>query len=155
MKNKIKSILQIAFVVPDIEKIVQFYSDVLGFDQWERTFVDEEALRKYPHYSRGEDMHATFKVAKGMVGDIEFEFMQPVEGESIYMESLRANNDRPHLHHLFVEMNDFDEVYKEMSSKYEKLQEGITPFGSKIVYFDTQDDMGFIMETGIKKKRPS
>ena len=150
MKGKIKKIRQVSFVVPDIEKTLNFYSEILGFDQWERVFVDEAALKHYPHLTHGKEIVGTFKVAKGMVCNIEFEFMQPVSGDSIYMESLRERNFKPHMHHLYVEVDDVEEVFAEMGSKYEKIQEANTPFNSKVIYFDCQEDFGFIMETGFK-----
>lgn len=153
MKKVINRIRQVSFVVADLDETVRYYSEVLGFDQWETATMDEEMMKKHPHYTYGEQIPITFKVAKGMVCNIEFEFMQPLTGDSIYARFLRENGGKTRMHHMFVEVDDFDEAVKEFSGEYPVMQEATTPFGSKIMYFDSLDKLGFALETGVKIKK--
>lgn len=148
MKKVITGVRQIGFVVEDLEAVLKYYSEELGFTEWTRFVMDEEALKACPHLTHGKPLPISFKGAKGMVGNIEFEFMQPVSDNTIYAEFLKEN--KPGMHHLYVEVTDFDEAYAEFSSKYEVIQTAITPFGTKIAYFDSFKELGYGLEIGLR-----
>jgi len=149
MNNIITGVNQIGFVVSDLEKTLKFYSEELGLNDWTRFEINENNLKECPHFTHGKEIPIEFKGAKGMVGNIEFEFIQAISDNTIYSEFLSEN--KPGIHHLSLKVTDFDEAYKFFSNKnYAAIQTAITPFGSKIAYFDTRDDFGFYTEIVLK-----
>jgi len=64
-KFKVEKVCQIGVVVKDLDKVVQNWSNLFGFGPW--TFYDDRGIR----------------VASVFVGPIQFELMQPVEGQSL------------------------------------------------------------------------
>jgi len=108
MENKSSVLLppvsQIGLVVRDLEKTAAFYHSAFGigpFSMMPEVKFDGVILRGQPTNSK-------VKLAFAESGPLQIELIQPLEGENIYTEFLRAGNEG--LHHLGFEVDDFDSV---------------------------------------------
>lgn len=99
-------VIQVCWVVDDIEAAETFHSEHFGVGSWTRMpdvrFGPEEA--KY----RGEPADFTAHVSLGYAGDLQLELIQPVTGRSIYTEFLDVGGPGFHggLHHICFETDD-------------------------------------------------
>jgi methylmalonyl-CoA/ethylmalonyl-CoA epimerase len=145
MKSIIQGVRQIGFVVENLDETLKYYSEELGITEWLRFEINKNNLKDCPHFTHGKELSIEFKGAKGMVGNIEFEFMQPVSDNTIYAEFLR--NHKPGVHHLSLIVSDYEEGFQFFESKeYEVIQTAISPFGNRIAYFDSYDQLGYDIE---------
>lgn len=93
---------QVGLVVRDLEKAASFYYSAFGlgpFSVVPEVRFDGVALR-------GRPTDSTIKVAFADSGPLQIELIQPLEGENIYTEFLRAGHEG--LHHLGFRVDDFD-----------------------------------------------
>ncbi len=96
-------IIQICWVVDDIEAAEAFHTEQLGVGSWTRMadvrFGPEDATY------RGAPADFTAHVALGYAGDLQLELIQPVAGRSIYTEFL-SGTPSGGLHHVCFETDD-------------------------------------------------
>lgn len=102
-------VIQVCWVVDDIEAAEAFHSEHFGVGGWTRMpdvrFGPEEATY------RGAPADFTAHVSLAYAGDLQLELIQPVTGESIYTEFLDRSGpvgsaSRGGLHHLCFETDD-------------------------------------------------
>jgi len=95
-------IIQICWVVEDIEAAEAFHSAQFGVGAWTRLvdihFAPESCTL------RGEPADFVVHVSMAYAGDLQLELIQPVSGESIYSEFLAKSG--PGLHHVCYETDD-------------------------------------------------
>ena len=150
MKKVMKDVRQVSFVVKDLEATLKYYEEVFGIQEWQRFEIGDHNLEQLPHFTRGKQIPFAFKGAKAYIGRLEFEFMQPISGDSIYMEFLKEHG--PGFHHVFAEVDNFDEAVEELKKEYPVMLEAITPMGFKVYYFDSFKELGYAIEIGMKQK---
>ncbi len=97
-------IIQIAWVVEDIEATELLLSEQFGAGAWTRipdvTF--EAATTTY----RGRPVELVAHISLAYAGDLQLELIQPVSGESVHTEFLAANG--PGLHHVCFATDDVE-----------------------------------------------
>ena len=103
---KVADIPQIGIVVRDIQSTVESYWSILGIGPWD--IYAWEAPTVYDRKYCGKSVWAREKTAKTMVGRIELELVQPVEGNSIYQDFIEERGEG--LHHLKFLTDDVDET---------------------------------------------
>jgi len=106
VKVKVKGINQVALVVKDIQATVENYWNILGIGPWE--IYSWEAPLVYDRKYHGKPTWAREKIALAQVGAVQMELVQPVEGDSIYQDSLVEHGEG--LHHLNFLVDDVDEL---------------------------------------------
>ncbi len=94
-------ISQIGIVVRDMGKAVEYYEGFFGLGPW--TVYDSTPDR---YWYRGKPSHMKLRQGKAMLGGIELELVQPLEGESTFHEFLEAQGEG--LHHLAFYTDDYD-----------------------------------------------
>ncbi|MEZ0580324.1 VOC family protein [Nocardioides sp. MH1] len=97
-------VIQVCWVVEDIEAAETFHSQHFGVGAWFRLpdirfGPDEVTLH-------GDPADFTVHVSMAYAGDLQLELIQPVSGESIYTEHLARSG--PGLHHICFETDDLD-----------------------------------------------
>jgi catechol 2,3-dioxygenase-like lactoylglutathione lyase family enzyme len=105
-KVKVQKITQVAIAVHNLPLVVENYWKILGIGPWnifawEYPIVARRTYHGQPAWSREMICHA-------MVGGVEFELMQPVDGPSLYRDFLEEHGEG--LHHLQFWVNNFDEA---------------------------------------------
>jgi len=72
------------------------YQRVLGIGSWEVSEWDDSNISEMTYH--GKPARHRFRVALTMVGPMQLELIQPVEGENIYSDFLREHGEG--LHHV-------------------------------------------------------
>lgn len=131
---------QIGLVVASIEQSIDAYSTLLGWGQFE-VFQHKYTELIY----RGKPGSFRYRVALGQISTtLQLEFIENIEGESIYTEFLRAHGEG--VHHFGFTVQDIDrriEAMKELG--IDVLQSGKRP-GRSFAYMDTEPLVGTIIE---------
>ena len=130
-------VTQIGVVVRDMERALKYCSKTLGLGPFSP--VSDLAIDK--HWYRGEKSPIRLRVSRAIWGTMEYELIQPVEGRSAQQEFLDTHGEG--LHHLGVEVTDYDGVVTMMSQAGLKTLVGMEIFNplhqcwAKASYFDT------------------
>ena len=113
-KVKVQKITQIAIAVHNLPLVVENYWKILGIGfgkiyDWEYPLVSSRTYYGKPAWSRE-------KICHGMVGSVQLELMQPVDGPSIYRDFLEEHGEG--IHHLQFLVSDFDEAMRILTEEY-------------------------------------
>ena len=97
-------IIQVAWVVTDLDAMEQLLTSQFGVGGWTRM----EGIHFGPDTCtyRGEPADFTADISLSYAGDLQLELIRPVAGENLYTEFLAANG--PGLHHVCWETDDLD-----------------------------------------------
>lgn len=139
---------QIALVVRDVEKTMQYWWNVLGIGPWDVRHFTPDRVRQFHVDGKPVDEEFDFICAVCWVGDIEFELIQPIKGPNIYWRHLETKGEG--LHHIKDVMPDDEipEALDKLKRKgYDVLQTGWIDHDVHY-YLDTQDDLGLVYEIG-------
>ena len=143
---KLPPVYQLGYVVRDIEKACGFYESTYGVGPFQ--VVDEVDMEGV--ILRGTPISTKIKVAFAKSGEIELEFIEPLEGDNLYTEFLEAKGDG--IHHLGFVVDDMEAWKKEFSAK------GFEPIFHRdmvvmeFAYFDTSMFGGLMLELLCWKK---
>lgn len=106
VKSGVKEINQIGLVVKDVQEAATNYSRILGIGPW--VYYDYVSPFIHDRKYHGKPVEAKERVARAMVGEVELELCQPVEGNSIYQDFLSDHGEG--LHHLQLSVDDVEET---------------------------------------------
>jgi len=138
--NKVQELNQIAILVDDIDKAIAHFAEALG---WEGPFWISEVENDLEY--KGKIVHVKIKLAFIEVAGIEFELIQPVEGDTPQSEQLRALG--PGLSHLRFVTHDIDGVLRQFSESGINPVFGYAPDGRWVtVYVNSEHKFGIRYE---------
>ena len=131
-------------VVKDLDKTADYYK-FLGFAEvLPEQMLDTSAMTDVTVYDKAPDSPIRAKTCVAQIGPIVYEFIEPVEGEAIYKESLDRRSEG--IIDLIFTVNDLD---KEMAKLGDRgvpvIFAGKSDTGGAFAYFDTRPDGGDIM----------
>jgi catechol 2,3-dioxygenase-like lactoylglutathione lyase family enzyme len=107
-KVKVKGIKQIGICVKDLFSTAENYWNILGIGPWEiREWGTPVLFHRTYH---GKPGWGKERLAHAYLGDLEFELVQPVEGDSVYSDWIAEHGEG--LHHLKFLCDDIDEVVR-------------------------------------------
>jgi methylmalonyl-CoA/ethylmalonyl-CoA epimerase len=129
---------QIGVVVRDVDRAVEFLQSTFGLGP----FRIQEA--EAPNvWDRGEEKRIKARLAFAMLGQVELELIQILEGDSVHLEFLREHGEG--LHHLGFKVKDFQARLEQAKAMgFKVLQTG--PGGRFYAYLDTRERGGIIIE---------
>jgi len=117
----VTGIPQVGIVVRDIDSTVEAFWRILGIGPW--TIYAWEPPTVYGRKYSGKPASAREKTAKTMVGELELELVQAVEGDSTYRDFIADRGEG--LHHLKFLVDDVDEVADILTEQgFASLQSG-------------------------------
>lgn len=136
------AIIQIAFVVEDLDVAMEEFSSRLGIGPWTvmRDFAGAE-----PHY-HGVPTAARANVALGFGGRMQYELIQPTDDlPSVHRDVIQ---DRGYgFHHFGYARPDFDASVAGMRAQgYEPVFEARVGPDGRVAYFDTRDVLPGMVE---------
>jgi hypothetical protein len=142
-KIKVSELYQAAVVVHDLERSIERYRSTLGIGPWETVDVDSADLAEATY--RGRPAHYKFRAALAMVGPMQLELIQHVEGDSIFRDFIEEHGEG--LHHLgHIRVSDLPGTIRRMEEEgIPCLQSGSIP-GAGYAYMDTVKELGAIVE---------
>ena len=129
---------QIGVVVRDVDRVVEFLQTAFGLGP----FRIQEA--EAPNvWDRGEEKRIKARLAFAMLGQVELELIQILEGDSVHLEFLREHGEG--LHHLGFKVKDSQAKLEQAKAiGFKVLQTG--PTGRLYAYLDTRETGGVIIE---------
>ena len=139
-------VTQIGVVVRDVAQAVAYYSDTLGLGPFEPIY--DFSPDKSWYKGKASPLH--LRISRTMWGAMEFELLQPLQGESIHRDFLESHGEG--LQHLGCDVTNYDEVVQMMHKagfKQEMALETYVPRRdcfSKASYFDTGRIGGVLIE---------
>ncbi len=138
----LKKISQVGLVVKDIEKSMKYYWEELGIGPWNIWTYASPTTRETTYY--GKPVEHKFIGAETMVGDLNVELLQHLEGKTLYKEFLDKKGEG--VHHVAYVTNEIDDAlnrFKKMG--IEVIQSGKVKNDS-YYYLDTESRYGIIVE---------
>jgi len=111
MKSELGTLMQLGYVVKDIEATMRELIDVFGIGPF--LCVDDIAMVGAEH--RGVTLDTHLKVAFSYMGTAQIEVIQPLDDQpTVYQEFLSSG--RSGLHHLGFWPEDFDRAYDKLTT---------------------------------------
>lgn len=141
--------VQIGIVVRDLEATMRTYVEEYGIGPWEIHEFGPENLDDFHEYGRA--VGRSWRLASTMVGQVQWELIQPLDEESIYARFLAEKGDG--VHHIAVTAPRFDELVASEAEQGRELPLSGTFNGWKVAYLGTEHTLGVMTE--IYKPPPS
>ena len=128
--SKFPQVDQIGIVVKDMDTSVKFYEQMFG----------------PPFLTLVSDTNkAKLKISLFQIGDIQFELIEVLEGESVHSKFLREKGEG--LHHVGFIVEDLEEELTRLEKEgITVLERGIVQEMVKFAYLDTEKRLGIILE---------
>lgn len=149
-KQVFQNPIQIGIIVRDLEPLLENFRDILGMDGFRiAEFPPARAgmpMREY--HGRQGDFVGRFCFYDW--GNIELELIQPVSGESVWMDYLKATPNGLGIHHIKFMVDHHeptDGYFEELGIPCVTAGEGVGPNSGRIwKFFDTFGKLGFDVE---------
>ena len=145
MAESEKNIAQICILVADAEKSAAIWRKVFNWaipDEFDITHRHDHTQATY--YGAPTDARA--KIAHCGIGDIHFEWLQPLEPPSSWQASLDRRGEGIH-HVAFFVPDTAAALEPYLAAGYQVVQQGLfTGQGGRYTYLDTDKDMGIVIE---------
>ena len=107
MKNEekqlpLKDVAQICILVPDIEKAVEIWWKKFGIGPWHLYTYGKPLVKRMTRH--GKPCEYKMKIALSYIGKMRIELIEPLEGDTVYKESIEVHGYG--VHHLGVLTDD-------------------------------------------------
>ena len=134
--------LQVSLVVADLEAAMRTYVDDYGIGPWDIYEFNPGTVGNLKQ--RGEPVDCSWRLALAMVGDVQWELIQPLDDRSIYAEHLATKGEG--VHHIGVASPGFANTIAELERNGRSVLLGGEYNGVTFAYLSTDDDLGVITE---------
>jgi methylmalonyl-CoA/ethylmalonyl-CoA epimerase len=141
----LKKVNQVGIVVRDMDKTIKNYNEIFGIS-FPRVVVPDYFNRVY----RGNPENFRMKIGLAMMGELQIELIQPLEGKTTYVEFLEKWGEG--IHHLGFHVNNLDERVAAMQNLGVDVLMSGERVGAKFAYLDTNEMVGIIIELIQKEK---
>ena len=140
---KVSELFQVGIVVPNLENSIRDYESILGIGSWKIMDAKPPFISDTTYHGR--PVKHSFRAAITMVGPMQLELLQPVEGECIYRDFLKEHG--PGIHHLgHVKVDNLDETVQILEKDgFRCLQSG-RHGGWGWAYIDMVKSLGYVIE---------
>jgi hypothetical protein len=138
------SVIQIGIVVPDVDKAIEGYRDLLHVKKWNINQVDTVTGKGGNFHKNGKPIQAKVKIAWANIGNVELELIEPQDQHSLYADFLKEHG--PGIDHVMLGTSDYATCLEHMGSQKITVIGGGELQGTRFQMFDTQELLGFICE---------
>lgn len=130
-------------VVHDLDKSMENYQNAFGIGPWGTMNIDPSIFSDMTYHGR--PAQHRFRAAFAMVGPLQLELIEPVEGDNIFSDFLKEHGEG--LHHLgHLRVSNLDEAIETFEKAgFPCLQSGRFP-GGGYAFMDTVKTLGVIIE---------
>ena len=137
-------VIQIAYVVRDLEKAMRLHWEVCGIGPWDVYEFDAAKVDDFLY--RGKPATHKALLALAWRGGMQLELLQPVSGYCIYDEHLERKGEG--LHHIKLYHADCAVAVADYARRgYQVTQSGRFD-QDEHYYLDTEHDFGYVIELG-------
>jgi len=143
----------ICVVTHDIDRAVRTWSDRYGVGPWSLWTKDASNMSAVVD---GEPTNFAMRVALCQLSPgFRLEIIQPLDDRSPYAKSLAQRGGADHVHHVRFEVDDYEAVHQRLcrlglprllEAEFDAAAGSEGRFAG--TYFDTDDDLGLIVEIG-------
>lgn len=144
MTSPITKVIQLAFIVNNLEAGIDHYRQIFGLTTWEIYTITPPSLHNLRYHGIPGEFSMRQAVALSKDG-MQYELIQPLTGPSIYQDFLNLHGEG--LHHIACEYTgNFDEAISRF------FQIGIAPIMQgnwgeiRFAYMDTEKKIGTCVE---------
>jgi methylmalonyl-CoA/ethylmalonyl-CoA epimerase len=134
--------MQIGIVVRDLQATMQRYVDDFGIGPWE--IYEFNAGNAEDLHEYGLPVDRAWRLATTMVGEVQWELIEPLDSESVYARFLAEKGEG--VHHVAVASPRFDELVAAQAEKGNELVLSGTFGGYRVAYLATDRDLGVVAE---------
>jgi|TARA_B110000967_G_C18606096_1_gene421664 methylmalonyl-CoA/ethylmalonyl-CoA epimerase len=142
------NVLKIAFVVDDVEKYLAIFADLFGIETPTSSVTGSHEATQSLY--RGEPTEGRARVGYIPLKNIVLEFIEPVEGPSVFQDCLAQKGNG--IHHLAFIVNGMEHVISDLENVgLALLQNGIFPAmgaapGGRYAFLQGLEKLGFDVE---------
>ena len=141
-----KRITQIGLVVKSVEATAQRCWEELGIGPW--TFYTFDPAKQDSKVEdmiiRGKRVDHAMRMGHALIGDIDWEIIEPLDDRSVYAEHLRLRGEG--IHHVLFDVDNYHEIKTHLKNKgYDEVVSGKWG-GNPYCYFDLTSVLGCIAE---------
>jgi Glyoxalase/Bleomycin resistance protein/Dioxygenase superfamily len=134
--------VQIGIVVRDLEATMRRYVDEYGIGPWEiHHFAAGNAEDLHEH---GRPVERSWRLATTMVGQVQWELIEPLDSESDYARFLSEKGEG--VHHIAVAPANYDHALAEEAKRGREAVLTGTFRGYRVAYLPTEHELGVIVE---------
>jgi methylmalonyl-CoA/ethylmalonyl-CoA epimerase len=134
--------LQISVVVRDLDAAMQTYVDDYGIGPWDIYEFNPGTVRDMRE--NGQPVVRAWRLALATVGQVQWELVEPLDGDSVYARFLAAHG--PGVHHVGVGVRSYDGTIAELTGRGRDVLLSGEYNGVTFSYLDTESDLGVITE---------
>jgi len=134
--------LQVSVVVPDLDEAMRTYVDDYGIGPWH--VYEFNPANVQGMHEAGEPVERSWRLALTQVGDVQWELVQPVDGDSVYARFLAEHG--PGVHHVGVSVPDYQRTLDDLTGRGHDVLLGGTYNGVTFAYLSTDRDLGIVTE---------
>src|SRR6516165_6591800 len=129
--------VQIGIVVRNLETTIRRYVDEYGIGPWEtHEFAAGNAEELHEH---GRPVTRSWRLATTMVGQVQWELIEPLDDESDYARFLAEKGEG--VHHIAVAPTNYDQALADFAEKgQEAVLNGVFGPGIRVAYLPTEQD---------------
>jgi methylmalonyl-CoA/ethylmalonyl-CoA epimerase len=131
--------VQIGIVVRDLGAAMRRYVDEYGIGPWKIYEFIAKDLHEY-----GQPVKRSWRLAVAMVGQLQWELIEPLDEDSIYARFLAEKGGG--VHHIAVAAQSFDELLAAEAKRGVEVVLSGEFEGVKVAYLGTDRDLGVILE---------
>ena len=145
-KPVFKRITQIGLVVSNVEATAKRCWEELGIGPWQFYTFDPAAKdsKVEDMVIRGKRIDHAMRMGHAMIGDIDWEIIEPLDDKSLYAEHLRTHGEG--IHHVLFDVENYEHTRKHLQEKhYQEIVSGKW-VGNPYCYFDLTGALGCIAE---------
>ena len=139
-------IWQLGVLVEDLDKALENYWKVLGIGPW-RIYTYARPFVKRMTY-RGKPAEYKMRLAFSMLGPLQIELIEPLEGDTIYAEFVKKRGYG--LHHIAVLVEDIESAVAQAEAAGLTVMQDGGGYGldgdGGYAYLDTEDKIGVTLE---------
>ena len=133
---------QICVVVRDIDATMKTYVHEYGIGPWEIYEFNPDTVQDLT--KDGRPANFAFRLAVTMIGDVQWELIEPLDDRSIYAEFLAEKGEG--VHHVALGVTDYNAAVEAMETKGRRIVQGGMYKGATVAYLSTNEDLGVITE---------
>jgi hypothetical protein len=134
--------IQIAIVVRDLEAAMKTYVHDYGIGPWDVYEFNPRNVKDMRE--DGQPVERSWRLAIAMVGQVQWELIEPLDEESIYARFLAEKGEG--VHHVGVAAPSFDETIAAQAQRGNGVVLGGEYNGIRFAYLATDRDLGVITE---------
>ena len=144
-----KKLVQVSIVVNDLDATVKRYCEDIGLGPWK--FYTIEPGSSPAMTLRGQPVEHAFRLAIAMLGEVEWELIQPLDHHSVYAEHLATHGEG--LHHVAMAVDNYQSTLDRLKARgYQEIQTGRAFDVAQYSYLNTDQGLGCIVELGALDK---